>query len=151
MHVELCNVDHQTIDDLAKENKLDVMPGAFLHDLWKYSQRVRSNLSLDLKESETSDALTTLGDSSCISLTDSDTIPSWFGFAPPRHLAQLVAYASVSSTRSQAPRRWESACQRGVEIYCGPSWEWRQHKLHNPRQLVIPRRVSRLSLGSTAW
>jgi hypothetical protein len=24
------------IDDLAKENKLDLMPGAFLHDLWKY-------------------------------------------------------------------------------------------------------------------
>ncbi|KAF8502672.1 hypothetical protein F5888DRAFT_1112053 [Russula emetica] len=65
-----------TIEDLAGENVLDTMPGAFLHELWKYHQRVRSNLSLDLKEFEKSDALTILGDSSCVSLTDSD-IPSW--------------------------------------------------------------------------
>jgi len=39
-----------TINDLAKENRLDVMPGAFLHELWKYHQRVRSNLTIDLGE-----------------------------------------------------------------------------------------------------
>lgn len=63
-----------TIEDLAKESLLDMMPGAFLHELWKYHQRVRSNLSLDLKEFETSDPLTIPED--CISLTDSST-PSW--------------------------------------------------------------------------
>ena len=39
-----------TIDHLAKENKLDVMPGAFLYELWKYHQRFRSNLITDLRE-----------------------------------------------------------------------------------------------------
>jgi hypothetical protein len=39
-----------TIDDLATENKLDVMPGAFLHELWKFHRRVRSNLMIDLAE-----------------------------------------------------------------------------------------------------
>ncbi|KAF8502674.1 hypothetical protein F5888DRAFT_1112222 [Russula emetica] len=63
------------IEDLAKENVLDTMPGAFLHELWNYHQRVRSNLSLDLKEFKKSDALTILGDSTCES-TDS-SIPSW--------------------------------------------------------------------------
>jgi len=63
-----------TIEDLAKENMLDSMPGAFLHELWKYHQRVRSILSLDLKEFESS-ALTILGNSSC-EYTDSG-IPLW--------------------------------------------------------------------------
>jgi hypothetical protein len=60
------------IEDLAKENVLDMMPSAFLHELWKYHQRVRSNLSLDLEEFETSDTFTILEDLGC-----SDT-PSWF-------------------------------------------------------------------------
>jgi hypothetical protein len=65
-----------TIKDLANENALDVMPGAALHELRKYHQRVRSNLSLDLKKFKTSDARTILGDSSCGSPTDSK-IPLW--------------------------------------------------------------------------
>lgn len=65
-----------TIEDLAKENVLDRMPGAFLHELSKFHQRVRSNLSLDLKEFEASNVPTILGDSGCVSLTDSG-IPSW--------------------------------------------------------------------------
>jgi hypothetical protein len=63
------------IEDLAKENLLHSMPGAFLHELWKYHQRVRSNLSLDLKEFKTSIALTILGNSSC-KFSDSG-VPSW--------------------------------------------------------------------------
>ena len=39
-----------SIDGLAKENRLDAMPGVFLHELWKYHQRVRSNLIIDLRE-----------------------------------------------------------------------------------------------------
>ena len=66
-----------TIEDMAKENVLDMMPGAFLHELWKYHQRVRSNLSSDLEEFETSNALTILGDSSCESTDSDDDIPSW--------------------------------------------------------------------------
>ena len=38
------------IQDLAEEHKLDTMPGRYLHELWKYHQRVRSNLTKDLRE-----------------------------------------------------------------------------------------------------
>ena len=65
-----------TFGGLAKGDVLDKMPGAFLHELWKYHLRVRSNLSLDLKEFEMSGVPTILGESSCVSLTDS-SIPSW--------------------------------------------------------------------------
>ena len=41
---------HLTIEDLAKERKLNMMPGAFLHELWEYHQRVRSNVTLDVEE-----------------------------------------------------------------------------------------------------
>ncbi|KAI0248057.1 hypothetical protein BJV78DRAFT_1156806 [Lactifluus subvellereus] len=53
---------------------LDVMSGVFLHELWKYHQRVRSNF--DLEESRTSHAHGTVVNSSCESLADSG-IPSW--------------------------------------------------------------------------
>ena len=43
-----------TIKDLYRNNKLSMMPGDALHELWKYHQRVRSNLSLGLEEFETS-------------------------------------------------------------------------------------------------
>ena len=64
-----------TIEDLAEEHKLDVMPGSFLHELWKYHKRVRSNLTSDIEEFRQSNALTILGDSSCDSLIDG--LPTW--------------------------------------------------------------------------
>ena len=65
------------IEDLAKEEKLDMMPGAFLYELWKYHQRVRLNLALDLEEFRKSNALTLLGLSlGNLSCDDSD-FPHW--------------------------------------------------------------------------
>ena len=57
-----------TIGDLAEEEKLDIMPGAVLHELWKYHQRVRSNLTSDLEEFGKSNALAILGDLGCVSI-----------------------------------------------------------------------------------
>jgi hypothetical protein len=65
-----------TIQDLAEERKLDVMPGRFLYELWEYHQRVRSNITSDLNEFKKSNVLTVLGDSDCKSLTDSG-LPDW--------------------------------------------------------------------------
>ena len=65
-----------TIHDLAEEHKLDMMPGSFLHELWEYHQRVRSNLTKDLREFKNSSSLTVLGDSGCESLTNSG-LPDW--------------------------------------------------------------------------
>jgi hypothetical protein len=65
-----------TIQDLAEEHQLDIMPGNFLYELWQYHQRVRSNLALDLDEFKKSTALTVRGDSICESLADSG-LPHW--------------------------------------------------------------------------
>jgi hypothetical protein len=37
-----------TIEDF--DNKLDIMPGASLYELWKYHERVRAILASDLTE-----------------------------------------------------------------------------------------------------
>ena len=63
-------------EDLSKEKKLDLMSGAFLHELWKYHQRVRSNLTSDLEEFRSSNVLTILGDLDCNSLANSG-LPVW--------------------------------------------------------------------------
>jgi hypothetical protein len=43
-----------TIEDL--DEKLDIMPGASLYELWKYHERVQANLASDLTEFRTSGA-----------------------------------------------------------------------------------------------
>ena len=65
-----------TIQNLAVEHKLDMMPGRFLHDLWKYHQSFRSNLTSDLSEFKKSSSLTVLRDSGCETLTESG-LPHW--------------------------------------------------------------------------
>ena len=64
-----------TIQDLAEEGKLGLMPGAFLHELWKYWQTVQSSFAVDIKEftSSNHDALKTVNDLSCCN----DGPPYW--------------------------------------------------------------------------
>jgi hypothetical protein len=63
-----------TIEDF--DNKLDVMPGASLYELWKYCERAQAILSSDLTESRTSCARGTNTDLRCTELSSSQ-IPSW--------------------------------------------------------------------------
>lgn len=63
-----------TIEDF--DDKLDIMPGSFLHELWKYHQRVRGSLMLDLIEFRRSGARGTLKDLHCNKLS-SFGYPSW--------------------------------------------------------------------------
>ena len=63
-----------TIEDL--DNKLDVMPGAFLYELWKYYERVRDILASDLAEFRESGARGTMTGLRCAELSSSQ-IPSW--------------------------------------------------------------------------
>jgi hypothetical protein len=69
-----------TIDNLHE--KLELMPGAFLHELWKYHQRVRVNLTSDLQEFITSSHVQAMFDSkgpSCRIVTSAPGVPSWLG------------------------------------------------------------------------
>ena len=58
------------------DNKLDIMPGACLYELWKYHERVRTILFLDLKEFRASHARGTIIGLRCTELSSSQ-IPSW--------------------------------------------------------------------------
>lgn len=58
------------------EDKFDTMTGAYFHSLWKYSQRVRSNLSSDLMAFRTHGAQRTLANLSCY-IGNASGIPAW--------------------------------------------------------------------------
>ena len=58
------------------ENKFDIMPSAFLYELWKYHERVRDILVSDLTEFRESCARGTIRDLRCTELSSSQ-IPSW--------------------------------------------------------------------------
>ena len=67
-----------TIDNL--DEKLELMPGAYLHELCKYHQRVRTNFALDLLEfMVTSPADAMFEGDSCHTLSQIPGVPSWLG------------------------------------------------------------------------
>jgi hypothetical protein len=57
-------------------NKLDIMPGASLYELWKYHERAQVVLAADLTEFRTSCARGTITGLRCTELSSSQ-IPSW--------------------------------------------------------------------------
>jgi hypothetical protein len=63
-----------TIEDF--DNRLDIMPGASLYELWKYHERVRTILASDLTEFRESGAHGTITGLQCTALTSSQ-IPRW--------------------------------------------------------------------------
>jgi hypothetical protein len=63
-----------TIEDL--DDKLDIIPGASLYELWKYRERVLAILASDLTEFRASGARGTITSLRCIELS-SFQIPSW--------------------------------------------------------------------------
>jgi hypothetical protein len=67
-------MEWMTIEDF--DNKLDIMPGASLYELWKYHERVRTILALDLTEFRESGAHRTITGLRCTGLTSS-RIPRW--------------------------------------------------------------------------
>ena len=58
------------------DNKLDIMSGASLYELWKYHERVRAILASDLIDFRTSRARGTITGLRCVELSSSQ-IPSW--------------------------------------------------------------------------
>jgi hypothetical protein len=74
-----CTLNFSTmiIEKLSEDDKLGLMPCAFLHELWKYHKRVRESLASDIEEFKTLhlNELEILEDPSC-SFGDLD-IPFW--------------------------------------------------------------------------
>jgi hypothetical protein len=95
-----------TIEDL--DNKLDIMPGAALYELWKYYEKVREILASDLTEFGTSCARGTITGLRCIELNSSQ-IPSWLdqyiqsiGKAPDRFDFAGLNIAMARHTKEKA-------------------------------------------------
>jgi hypothetical protein len=65
-----------TIQDL-EDDELDMMSGASLHELWKYHERVGSDVISGLREFRLSHARKALGNPGCRSLTATSRIPTW--------------------------------------------------------------------------
>ncbi len=102
-----------TIKDLAEENKLDMMPGAFLHGLWKYHQRVRSNLKLDLEEFRKSNVMTILGNWSCVVVTNSG-FPHWLHrYIAYIGVAHIPVYVDLTDFHMQLTKhvQWRGGCK----------------------------------------
>lgn len=101
-----------TIEDL--QDKLDAMPGAYLHILWRYYQRVRINLRSDLMAFRTKGAHGTLAGLSCSTLTSSG-IPSWLddyiaSICEDPSLFDLTEF-HMCLTRHVATRSQSSGCK----------------------------------------
>ena len=63
-----------SIEDL--EDRLDMMPGAALYELWKYYEKVRAILASNLAEFKASDARRALAGFRCTA-SDSSQMPRW--------------------------------------------------------------------------
>ena len=72
-----------TIQDL--DNKLDIMPGASLYELWKYRERVRAILAPDIAEFRESGARSTITGLWCTELSAYNT-PRWLD----RHIKSIA-------------------------------------------------------------
>ena len=108
-----------TIEDL--EDKLDIMPGASLYELWKYYEGVRTILTLDLTEFRESGARGMLT-GFCTQLTSSH-IPSWvdqyiasMGNAPYLFDPLELNIAMARHIRDEGDRR---RVQGGRRCECG--------------------------------
>jgi len=109
-------------------NKLDIMPGASLYELWKYYQGVRPILASDLEEFRVSGGRGTITGLRCAELSSSQ-IPSWLDhyiqsvgetpnlidsadlyFAMARHVKENAGYnCGCASIHSQTIRKfWEA-------------------------------------------
>jgi hypothetical protein len=104
-----------TIGDL--EDKLDIMPGASLYELWKYYERVRTILELDLTEFRESGARGTLTGLRCTDLSSSQ-IPGWvdqyvasLGNAP--NLFDPLELNIAISRHIQVKNRGNGGCECG--------------------------------------
>jgi hypothetical protein len=102
-----------TIKDLAEENKLNMMPGTFLHELWKYHQRVQSNLKLDLEEFRKSNVMTILGNWSCVTATNLG-FPYWLHhYIAYIGVAHIPVYVDLTDFHMQLTKhvQWRGGCK----------------------------------------
>ena len=107
------------IEELELDDKLDIMPGSFLQELWKYHQRVRGSLMLDLIEFRRSGARGTLKDLQCNNLS-SFGYPSWLD-----DYFELIAKSPAAFDLSRfhmilmchsLPKAFTSGCSHCVSI-----------------------------------
>jgi hypothetical protein len=101
-----------TIEDL--DNKLDIMPGAYLYELWKYRERVLATLESDLTEFRTSGAHGTITGVLCTLLVTSQA-PVWLddyihSIGKTPSLFDLVEFNTIMG-RHIKDKAYDASCQ----------------------------------------
>ena len=107
-----------TIEDF--DDKLDIMPGSFLYGLWKYNEKVRAILALDLTEFRESGGRGTITGLRCTELSASQ-IPRWLDqyidsiekslslFDSAELTITMARHTSTSSSKNTKSRKCECA------------------------------------------
>jgi hypothetical protein len=149
-----------TIQGLANEGKLGLMPGASLHELWKYWQRVRSSFAVDIEEFSSShrDELKAVEDLSC----SDDGPPYWLsdsmstlGRVPASDFADFHM-GFIEHSRG-LDSKYREACGTCLEISdeaLRDLWEVlmvvRQGSITKVRTMHVPALVDRTEHGAQA-
>ena len=74
-----CTLGFPTLTIHSLDEKLELMPGAFLHELWKYHQRVRVHFTSGLRDSIAPRARAMFEGRYCRTVTSASRVPSWLG------------------------------------------------------------------------
>jgi BTB/POZ domain-containing protein len=163
-----------TIEDL--DDKLDIIPGASLYELWKYHENVRVILTLDLTEFRMSGARSTMTGLVCTEVSPSH-IPSWLdryiesiGKAPnlfdplelntvmARHISECKGRCRCASIPSQTIRDFWTALASVVHGSFEKVSVVYLPELHRPLKplqadpalcLIREREDSQVNIGST--
>jgi hypothetical protein len=142
-----------TIEDLAQGHKLDVMPGAFLRELWEYHERVRTNLESDLEEFRKSNELTILGDLSCDSLSDSGH-PNWLDDyiydIVPLGTACIPAFLNLTDFHMELAKHIQSRSSNGGCASCSGISRKKIHAFWEALTAVVHGSIAKVRVSSIA-
>ena len=125
------------------EGKLDIMPGAYLYEIWKYCRRVRLNISSNINEFWGSGAFGTLNGLNCLWRTDQG-IPQWLddyicSIASAPSFFDITAFLNALARHVFDPGRGSTRCSFCV---CIPSqtihafWLALTHVVHQEMEKV---------------
>jgi hypothetical protein len=130
-------------------NKLDIMPGAALCELWKYHERVREILASDLTEFRTSCARGTITGLQCTELSSSQ-IPLWLDRYIVSIGGDLSLFGCAELSKALARHTMTLAHKYGCECVSIPSqtlhafWEALASFVHDVFEKVIVCRAKEL-------
>ncbi|KAF8263754.1 hypothetical protein EI94DRAFT_1806739 [Lactarius quietus] len=102
-----------TIEDM--EDKVDFMPGAYLHELWQYHERVKKDLASSLLEFRKSGAPNIVKDLHCGTSPSTTPIPQWLcdyieSLARSLHSFDLIEFENALTNHVKSQPQGSTSC-----------------------------------------